>query len=336
MWWDGRVIKVMTGGLGTAIRHVVPCRVTSRLAVSRAIARGVRVLAALLCLAAPPAMAQAPPSLVIDAPPELAAARARLDSFDLAPLSGIASLVGLDAPGPPIHVILAGDDSDIAREVSPDIAGFAIGDQGLVVLFPSRSPAYPHDTLEDVLRHEVAHVLISRAAGGRPVPRWFHEGFAVVVERPWGLEDRSRLAVELMFGPRLTLAQIDALFAGNHSAQARAYSLSAAVTRDLMTSYGQTAPASILRRLKNGDSFDQAVAGVAGRSVALIETEFWDHQRTWTLWIPLATSGSVLWLGVMALAALAVRRRRQRSAEIRREWAASEAPPAEPPSETIH
>lgn len=294
------------------------------------------MLVALLALSAAPALAQSPQALVIDAPPELAAARARLESFNLAPLSGIVSLVGLDAPGPPIRVILAGDNSDIAREVPPDIAGFAIGESSLVVLFPSRSPAYPHDTLEDVLRHEVAHVLISRAAGGRPVPRWFHEGFAVVVERPWGLEDRSRLALELMLGPRLTLAQIDALFSGNPSAQARAYSLSAAVTRDLMTSYGQAAPASILRRLKSGDSFDQAVAGVAGRSVALVESAFWDHQRTWTLWVPLATSGSVLWLGVMALAALAVRRRRQRSAEIRRQWEEREAQPTEPPSSQVH
>lgn len=292
---------------------------------SRAVIRsrlnlGARLLVVALGLAAAPALAQSPPALVIDAPPALAAARARLESFDLAPLSGIVRLVGLDAPGPPIHVILAGPDSDIAKEVSPDIAGFAIGEQGLIVLFPSRSPAYPHDTLEDVLRHEVAHVLISRAAGGHPVPRWFHEGFAVAVERPWGLEDRSRLALELMLGPKLTLGQINALFQGNQSMQSRAYSLSAAVVRDLMTAYGQEAPASILRRVKDGASFNQAVAAVAARSVSLIEAEFWQRQRTWTLWVPLATSSSILWLGVMALAALAVRRRRQRSAALRKEW----------------
>jgi hypothetical protein len=40
-------------------------------------------------------------------------------------------------------------------------------------------------------------VLITRAAGGRPVPRWFHEGLAMAAERTWGFEDQARLFQEL-------------------------------------------------------------------------------------------------------------------------------------------
>ena len=58
-------------------------------------------LIVLLLLSAEQVLAQAPPALVIEAPPELAVARARLDSYDLRPLSAIVRLVGLDAPGPP-------------------------------------------------------------------------------------------------------------------------------------------------------------------------------------------------------------------------------------------
>ena len=279
-----------------------------------------------VCWTAAGVFAQPPPALVIEAPPELSSARGRLDSYDLRPLAGIVRLVGLDAPGPPIRVVLAAEDSDWARQVTPWTAGFATGDAGLIVLFPSRSPAYPHDTLEDVLRHEVAHVLISRAAGGRPVPRWFHEGLAVAVERPWRLGDRSRLASEVIFGPRLTLIEIDDLFSGGQSAQSRGYALAAAVLRDLMNEYGATAPAEILRGLADGRSFDEAVVSVTVRPVVVVEAEFWNRQRTWTVWIPLLTSTTVLWLGVAGLAALAVRRRRQRSAEIRRRWAWEETP----------
>ncbi len=277
------------------------------------------------CLTTARVFAQTPPALVIDAPPDLASARDRLDSYDIRPLSAIVRLVGLDAPGPPIRVVLAAEGSDAARQVTPWTAGFAIGEAGLIVLFPSRSPTYPHDTLEDVLRHEVAHVLISRAALGRPVPRWFHEGLAVAVERPWGLRDRSRLASEILFGPRLTLREIDELFSGDQGAQSRGYSLAAAVLRDLMNEHGVAAPGAILRTLADGRSFDEAVARVAGRSILVVEAEFWNRQRTWTLWIPLITSTTVLWLGVMGLAAFAVRRRRQRSDELRRRWDLEEA-----------
>ncbi len=281
----------------------------------------------ILVLTAARLLAQSPPVLVIDAPPELSAARARLDSYDRSSLSDIVRLVGLDDPGPPMRVILATEDGEMARQVTPWTAGFAVGEASLIVLFPARSPGYPHDTLEDVLRHEVAHVLISRAAGGQSVPRWFHEGLAVAVERPWGLEDRSRLASTLLFGPRLTLGGIDALFSGEQDMQARGYSLSAAMVRYLISERGPSAPAEILRRMSAGWTFDDAAASVAQRSIPYFESGFWDSQRTWTMWIPLLASSTAVWLGVIGLAALAVRRRRRRAADLRRRWEAEEPEP---------
>jgi hypothetical protein len=281
----------------------------------------------ILLLSAARLLAQAPPVLVVDAAPELSAARARLESYDRSALSDIVSFLGLDAPGPPIRVVLAAEEGELARQVSPWTAGFAVGEADLVVLFPSRSPGYPHDTLEDVLRHEVVHVLITRAAGGRPVPRWFHEGLAVALERPWGLEDRSRLASTLLFGPRLTLGGIDSLFAGRQDVQARGYSLSAAMVRYLISDRGRAAPAAILRGMSQGWTFDEAVINVTGRSIPAIESGFWDTQRAWTTWIPLLASSTALWLGVIGLAALAMRRRRQRAADLRRRWEAEEPEP---------
>ena len=281
-----------------------------------------RLVAALLlaALAVVPAAAQEPPALVIMAPVELASARSRLESFNRLPLADIAGTVGLAEPGPAIQVVLAAEDSEAARGAGAWIAGYALSNAGLVVLFPARSPVYPHDTLEDVLRHEVAHVLIARAAGGRDVPRWFHEGLAVVVERPWDLEDRSRLAWELLAGPRLRLREVDAMFEAGPAAQSRAYSLSAAFVRDLIREHGGTAPAAILRLVRDDVPFDRAVATVAGQPLGIAEAGFWERQRVWTVWMPMVTSGEAFWLGVILLAALAVWRRRRHSAGIRRKW----------------
>jgi MYXO-CTERM domain-containing protein len=278
--------------------------------------------------------AQAPPSLFIEAPPELAAERRRIDAFDTQPLATIVRAVGLSAPGPPMRVVLGRNDDEWARQVPPWTAGFAVGSASLIVLFPSRSPAYPHDTLEDVLRHEVAHVLISRAAGGRQVPRWFHEGLAVAVERPWNLEDRMRFTSALLFGPRLGLAAIDELFAGDEGAQQRAYSLSAALVRYLIHEQGSDAPSRILREVARGQPFNSALAAVAGQPVLDLEAAFWRSQRAWTTWIPLIASSTAIWFGVIGLAALAVRRRRQRSRQLRRRWDDEEASSA--PASSLH
>lgn len=280
--------------------------------------------ALLLSVSAAIGAAPRPPALVLEASPGLEEARRRIDALGDRPFADLVEMVGLEDGGPPIRVVLAASDSRWADQVPSWVAGFAIGEANLVVLFPDRSPRYPHDSLDDVLRHEVLHVLVHRAARGHPVPRWFHEGFAVAVERPWGLGDRTRLASELLFGPRLTLDQIERLFAGNEGAVARAYSLSTAVVRVLMARYGGGAPAAVLRQVAAGSPFDLAVSRVTGQPVVSLEREFWRQQRAWTMWIPLAASSTVLWLGVMGLAALAVRRQRRRAAEIRQQWAREE------------
>ncbi len=287
--------------------------------LSRPVVRSATTLL-LAALAGVAPAAQQPPDLVIMAPVELASASSRLESFNRFPLADIVGTVGLAEPGPPIQVVLAAEDSEAARGARPWVAGYALSNSSLIVLFPARSPVYPHDTLEDVLRHEVAHVLIARAAGGRDVPRWFHEGLAVVVERPWDLEDRSRLAWELMAGPRLRLREIDAMFEGGAAAQSRAYSLSTAFVRDIIREHGSRAPAAILRLVRDEVPFDRAVATVAGQPLGLVEDGFWERQRVWTVWMPMVTSGEVFWFGVILLAALAVWRRRRHGAAIRQQW----------------
>jgi hypothetical protein len=270
---------------------------------------------------------QAPPTLLIESGAESNAVKERLLAYDPRPLADIVRLVGLADAGSPVRVVLASDNSNWGARVPHWVAGYAVGEADLVVLFPSRSPTYPQDSLEDVLRHEVAHVLIGRAAGGQPIPRWFHEGLAVAVERPRSLEDRARLAGQLLFGHRSTLDDLSQLFGGSQGAQSRAYAVSAAIVRDLMDEHGHAAPAAILRDVADGQPFAVALARVTGRSVQGFERDFWDRHRGWTMWIPLLGSTSLLWIAVIGLAALARRRRRARAAELRRRWEAEETEP---------
>jgi hypothetical protein len=175
------------------------------------------------------------PQLSIEAPAELAASRTRLESFDTSRLAGVMRLVGMSEAGLPIRVVLEPEGSPLARQAPRPIAGFAVLEQNVIVLFPARSPPYPHDTLEDVLHHEVAHVLMARAARGAPLPLWFHEGLAVLAERTWGLEDQARLLRELLLVRRTPLDRVNALFGADEGSRARAYTLAAAFVRDLMT-----------------------------------------------------------------------------------------------------
>ena len=264
------------------------------------------------------------PQLQIEAPAELADARARLASFDPNRLLGVMRLVGLEVAGDPIRVVLLPEGYEMAKRTPPPTAGYALPDQNLIVLFPARSPQYPHDTLEDVLHHEVAHVLMARAAGGAGLPLWFHEGLAVLGERTWGLEDQARLVSEMVMVSRTPLDRVDAMFAADEGSKTRAYTLAAAFVRELIRRHGADAPANVLRRMRGGETFERAFANAMGESVAEAENAFWSGQRFWTSIGPFLTTQTALWMGVTVIALAAIIRRRMQRAAKRRQWEESE------------
>jgi hypothetical protein len=228
------------------------------------------------------------------------------------------ALVGLDTPGESITVVLVPESHDVARATPRFIAGFAQSEAGTVVLFPARAVGYPHDSLEDVLLHEIAHVLIARAAGGTPVPRWFHEGVALAAERAAGLEDQTHLLLALML-ERRSVGELDAAFAAGVTNAERAYALSGALVRSLLQQHGGDVVARILAPLPAGETFEQAFLSVTGETVADAERAFWRASR-WYYVIPLLTSSLAIWLIVVIVAVYARRARAHRRAILHRLW----------------
>ncbi len=284
--------------------------------------RRAAIFVLLLSAAAGPVAAQvasgAPPRLLIEAPPELAGAAAELEHLPPARLESAMRLVGLAEAGPAIRVYLAAEGSQAARAAPPWIAGYAVGAAGPVVLFPARTPAYPDGSLEELLGHEVAHVLIARAAPGAAVPRWFHEGVATVAGGSWGLADRSRL---VRLDPQEDdLAGLDARFAGGRDEVERAYALSAAFVRSLLQRHGPQAAAAVLAAASRGLPFEAAFAQAAGEPLAAAEAAFWRRHGLLYRWLPLLTSSATLWLAITLLALWAARRRRARAAALLRRW----------------
>jgi hypothetical protein len=76
----------------------------------------------------------------------MVAYKARLERLHAAALLRMMDLVGLDTPGASITVVLVPEHHDFARATPRFIAGFARSEAGSVVLFPSRTVAYPHDS----------------------------------------------------------------------------------------------------------------------------------------------------------------------------------------------
>lgn len=290
--------------------------------MSRVVAWSLLLLACVLIgFQAQPAVAQ---PLIVEAPPALEPLAERLRSLDPVEIEGAARLVGLADPGPPIRVILAQEGSAEAVRVPPWVAGYARPEQGLLILLPARSPRYPDSSFEDLLRHEVAHVLVGRASGQRPLPRWFHEGVAMIAGQAWGLEEQSRLAATLLRGGQVPLFEVDRRFGGNEGEVRSAYTLAGAFVRDLLRQHGSEAVGEILSGVGSGLPFDEAFARATGVPLAEAERTFWERQTFWYRWVPFLSSSVVLWILITFLALWAIRRRRKRDAARLAAWEAEE------------
>ena len=156
-----------------------------------------------------------PTQLVVESPPGLRPAAARLEETASSRVANVMDLVGLAEAGPPIRVLLAPESSPMAKSAPSWVSGYTDGVSNVVVLLPERTPSYPDGGLEDVLAHEVAHVLIYRASGGRRIPRWFNEGVAMLASRSWRFRDETHLALGLLSSERVSLWRLDDLFYGD-------------------------------------------------------------------------------------------------------------------------
>jgi hypothetical protein len=255
----------------------------------------------------------------------------------------VMDLVGLDAPGPVIRVVLAPESSALARGMPAWVTGYTDGvtsDAGsVVVILAERTPSYPDGGLEEVLAHEVAHVLIHRAAAGRRVPRWFDEGLAMLAARSWRWRDQTELALGLLSGPRVPLWKLDDLFEGDRRQVERGYALSGTLVQDLLERHGPAVPRIVLARLAHGDTFEQAIRGATGATLVDVGEAFYERQGALRLWIPILTSTAVLWFGISVLAIGAgIRKRRQRAAQAKAMEEAeipAAGPDEEPPPDEI-
>jgi hypothetical protein len=267
----------------------------------------------LLCLLARTLRATEPARLLIEDQPGLPRAASRLTEGPHPWIAGVMDLVGLREPGPPIRVLLAPESSRLARDVPSWVSGYTDGVSDVVVLLPERTPSYPDGGLEEVLAHEVAHVLISRASGGRRIPRWFNEGLAMAAGRSWRLSDRTHLALGLLSGERVPLWKLDDLFQGDRWKVERAYALSGALVQDLLERYGPGLPRALLSRVARGASFDEAFRDATGSTLIEVGDSFYGRQTALRRWLPVVTSGAALWFGITILAIVAALKRRRRN-----------------------
>ena len=278
--------------------------------------------------------------LTVEAPASLAPLAERVQHLNGQELALALARAGLAVP-PQIHVTLIPPDDPRTRVVPRWIVGLASGAHAIAI-FPDRigsaAASSPYDSLESVVWHEVVHLALTAQAGDAPLPRWFHEGVAMSVEKGWGVTSQVELLLVASGHPGL--ADLGRLFESDAQPEtSSAYLLAAALVSDLRQRHGAVTPGAIVDRVARGLPFAEAFERETGETPDEAAAHAWQAYRRWSSWIPTLTSGTSVWVLIMAVALMAflarLRKRRQRRREWDQEelgaWRAAQAPPPRPP-----
>ena len=195
----------------------------------------------------------------------------------------------------------------------PDYAtGVAYSQWGVILLTMSAPQTWEPPDLEVVLVHELSHVALYRAVAGHDVPRWFNEGVAIQQSEVRLLPRMESLLRAAAQRSMLRLAELDDHFPKRPYEVNLAYAQSADVVGFLRRSNSDERRFNrMIYALRNGDTFDTALAAAYGWTRIGLERQWRESLRTRYRILPALFAGSTVWVIAAILVIFAYRRRRR-------------------------
>jgi hypothetical protein len=188
---------------------------------------------------------------------------------------------------------------------------------------PSARPGTA-EPLEQVLDHEIVHILVGNVFAPNVPPRWLQEGLAQFWTGELGPRTGDDLS-NVLFGrdTLFSLHQLNAGFRGDPVRARLSYDAAADFIGFVASRYGENAVRSLVEEMAHGAYLDDAVLAATGDDVKTVEGAWRGHWSDPALLLRAVASSGLLWAAgaVLVLAgAWRVRRRaRQKLARWERE-----------------
>ncbi len=179
--------------------------------------------------------------------------------------------------------------------------------------------------LDEVFRHELAHVALEDAVKGKHVPVWFNEGLAISLSGERAPARLQTLWSATLSGTLIPLSDIDRSFPRDNFEVSIAYAQSADFMRFLTRKSDQVRFAAMIERVRDGQSFERAVSEAYGSDLRRLEFEWRSELDRRFSVIPVLTGGGLIWMLVVVGFVVAYVRRRRRAKAILARWEREEA-----------
>ncbi|MEZ4461307.1 MAG: peptidase MA family metallohydrolase [bacterium] len=194
-------------------------------------------------------------------------------------------------------------------------AGLSLSNRSVVIIAMRPAPGAKPDEFETTFHHELVHVALDRAAGGRALPRWFHEGFAVMHADEWSPERSEMLSRAAAQGALMSFGDLTSAFPEHHNSASLAYAQSFHFVREWQTRYGSDVYAKVLSRVRNGEPFHQAFRNVTDDSLMVAEARWLQGLKNASSMWSMFNDGVLIFFGAAILFLVAWWMRRNRNAQ---------------------
>jgi hypothetical protein len=222
-----------------------------------------------------------------------------------------------------IEVRVASSEEAMERMVGTDrpvrewIAGLAISEHARIVMSARGNEVF---RASDTFVHELAHLYLDSAAGGGRLPRWFHEGVAMLVASEELGERLKTLLGAAATGSFLEPGELTDGFPMDPPAVHLAYAESMMFVRFLHKRHGGEGIRSVLRQVRSGLPFDLAFDDVYGASPEALWARFERTIDPAASLIVFLTSAGLVWMLILVLFLYVYWRKRRRVGARREAW----------------
>jgi Peptidase MA superfamily len=179
--------------------------------------------------------------------------------------------------------------------------------------------------LDEVFRHELAHVALEDAVQGKHVPVWFNEGLAISLSGELAMARTKTLWSATLSGTLIPLSDLDRSFPRDNFDVSIAYAESADFMRFLTRKSDRLRFSAMIGRVREGQAFDRAMTEAYGSDLRRLELEWRSDLEHRFSVIPVLTGGGLVWVLVLGALVAAYVRRRRRSKAILARWEREEA-----------
>ncbi len=188
----------------------------------------------------------------------------------------------------------------------PSWAAGATNYQRNVVIM--KSPTYGRSSIweyDETLRHEITHVIIGQYISPDRLPRWLHEGIAMVNAGQQSIRTTYLLSQAVLREDIIPLNELESLLGYDKSRAALGYAESLSAVQFLLTRFPTGTLECIFVHMKEQESsFAQAFQAVTGLTQYYFQYHWMKYLKNKYRWISILSSETTLWILFPLLALL--------------------------------